>query len=226
MPRTAGRVTTVGDRVTLRNLVSRPDLNGVRGTVRALGDRIEVVTDGGEGVRVKPENVEAVVDVTITNTPEGTAPNLPYYAAWLHDKHPSQPFLMASEAFDLSSPIDAMSMADGTVTQLFLEEETEGADLLVVYEGRASALQRDCRVGAYRALSSSQQALLDAHGGVALVEYKKMRGDPRNCPALFHAVVFPDSLNTTDFLQIKADLVEAARQAGTAGFIVRIAPAP
>ena len=39
MPRTAGRVTTVGDRVTLRNLVSRPDLNGVRGTVRALGDR-------------------------------------------------------------------------------------------------------------------------------------------------------------------------------------------
>ena len=79
-----------GDCVSLRNLVSRPDLNGTRGKVLAVGSRIEVVTEAGEGVRVKPQNVEKILDVTVTNMP----PNLPHYAAYLHNKHPSQPFLM------------------------------------------------------------------------------------------------------------------------------------
>ena len=51
-----------GDHISLCGLASRPDLNGVHGRVRAVTDRIEVVTETGEGVRVKLENVERLGD--------------------------------------------------------------------------------------------------------------------------------------------------------------------
>ena len=49
-----------------------------------------------------------------------------------------------------------------------------------------------------------------------------MRGDPRNCPALYHAVVLPDTLKMEEYLYIRTTLVEAAEN-GSVGFIVMIA---
>jgi hypothetical protein len=77
-------------------------------------------------------------------------------------------------------------------------------------------------VDSYRALSASQRALLDEHGGVGLVEYIKMDPDPGKNRTLCHAYVFPDTLNFYDFQEMKTDIVKAAKK-GSVGLIVMIA---
>lgn len=215
----------VGSPVTLRNLVSRPDLNGMRGIVRSVGNRIGVVTDGGEGVRVRPENVTLRLEITLATTPEGSAPNLPHYAAWMHTKFPgAHPSVLAGEPVDPTQPINAMAMQRGTTTILvFEEQEPDGVNGARVHEGRASDLLLHCKVDAYRALSVAQQAMLDAHGGCALVEYQEMRLDPEDPnTTIAHGVFLPDSLDMSDCEEMKAAMMAAT----TMPIAIMMAPAP
>ena len=47
----------VGDHVTFRNLIYRQDLNGAWGVVTAINDRVGLLTEGGERVSAKSENL-------------------------------------------------------------------------------------------------------------------------------------------------------------------------
>ena len=81
---------------------------------------------------------------------------------------------------------------------------------------------KHCKVGAYKALSTSQRALLDKHGGVGLVEFKKMAAPPEPSTTLLQGFVFPGTLDMGEFLMIKTALVEAAEKEEV-NFVIAIA---
>ena len=159
--------------------------------------------------------------------PSGSMPtlqktNLPKYAAFMHQKHPGMPALSFKDDIDVTKPINPMTMDGGTMTNIFPDGFAHGADVVVVYEGRAEDLLKHCNVNSYKALSSSQRALLDAKGGVGLLEFKKMNEDPQQAHTLLQGVVFPGTLDLGDFLYIKTTLLEAAKKEDM-NFVIAIA---
>ena len=149
--------------------------------------------------------------------PSGSTPTLPKtklprYASFLNTKHPGVSTLCHKDDIDVTKPILPMRIDGGTLTTIFPDEPAHGADVVAVYEGRAKDLLKHCKVGAYKALSTSQRALLDKHGGVGLVEFKKMQAAPEQTTTLLQGVVFPGTLDMGEFLAMKTTLLEAAEK--------------